>query len=97
MRVYKKMPGIRVTDLLVILNDNEMFISHRVGAIAGYLAKFLTAGTLKRFEKKVELFFKKYIYGISFLRVAKRFKVLLFPGMLFEEMGFAYTSTGQRA
>lgn len=79
------------TDLLVVLNDNEMFISHRVGALAGYLAKLLTAGMLKRLEKKVEVFFKRiHFWGSHILKVAKRFKVLLFPGMLFEEMGFSY-------
>ena len=60
-------------------------------AIAGYLAKLLTAGTVKRLEKKVEIFFKRmHFWGSQVLRIAKRFKVLLFPGMLFEEMGFAY-------
>lgn len=79
------------TDLLVILNDNEMFISHRVGAFAGYLTKLLTLGTLKRFEKRIEKFFKRlHFWGAQILRVVKRFKVLLFPGMLFEELGFAY-------
>jgi len=78
-------------DLLVILNDNEMFISHQVGAFASYLAKLLTAGSFKNFEKKVEKFFKRlHFWGAQILRVAKRFKVLLFPGMLFEELGFAY-------
>lgn len=78
-------------DLLVILNDNEMFISHRVGALAGYFAKLLTAGSLKKFERSVETFFKRmHFWGTTLLRIAKRFKVLLFPGMLFEEMGFAY-------
>ena len=68
------------TDLLVILNDNEMFISHRVGALAGYLTKLLTAGMLKELEHKVELFFKRmHFWGSQILRVAKRFKVLLFP------------------
>lgn len=79
------------TDLLVILNDNEMFISHKVGAFAGYLAKLLTAARFKRFEDRVEKFFKRlHFWGTQILRVAKRFKVLLFPGMLFEELGFAY-------
>ena len=79
------------SDLLVILNDNEMFISHRVGALAGYLAKLLTAGSVRKFEKSVERFFKRiHFWGSSLIRIAKRFKVLLFPGMLFEEMGFAY-------
>ena len=40
------------SDLLVILNDNQMFISHRVGALAGYLTKLLTAGTFKKLEKR---------------------------------------------
>jgi 1-deoxy-D-xylulose-5-phosphate synthase len=79
------------TDLLVILNDNEMFISHKVGAFAGYLAKLLTAGSFKKFEERVEKFFRRlHFWGAQILRVAKRFKVLLFPGMLFEELGFAY-------
>jgi 1-deoxy-D-xylulose-5-phosphate synthase len=78
-------------DILVVLNDNEMFISHRVGAFAGYLAKLLTAGTIKKFEKRIELMAKRvHFWGAQILRVAKRFKVLLSPGMLFEEMGFAY-------
>lgn len=78
-------------DLLVILNDNEMFISHRVGALAGYLTKLLTAGLVKKLEKKVERFLKRiHFLGMALMRVAKRFRVLLFPGMLFEEMGFSY-------
>ncbi len=78
-------------DILVILNDNEMFISHRVGAFAGYLTKLLTAGALKKFETKIEVLAKRvHFWGAHMLRVAKRFKVLLSPGMLFEEMGFAY-------
>ena len=79
------------TDLLVILNDNEMFISHRVGAIAGYLTRILTLGLVKRFEKKVENFLRRlHFVGLIILRIAKRFKVLFFPGMLFEELGFSY-------
>ena len=35
-----------------------------------------------------------HFWGSQILRVAKRFKVLLFPGMLFEEMGFAYLGPG---
>ncbi|MFH1259352.1 MAG: 1-deoxy-D-xylulose-5-phosphate synthase [Elusimicrobiota bacterium] len=79
------------SNLLVILNDNEMFISHRVGAVAGYLTKLLTAGLIKRLENRVETFLKRiHFLGMGLMRVAKRFRVLLFPGMLFEEMGFSY-------
>ncbi len=79
------------SDMLVVLNDNEMFISHRVGALAAYFAKLTTGGLFKNFEHRVEDFFKRmHFWGSQLLRVAKRFKVLLFPGMLFEEMGFSY-------
>lgn len=79
------------TNLLVILNDNEMFISHRVGAIAAHLTRIMTLGLLKKLETKVERFFRRlHFAGLFFLRVAKRFKVLFFPGMLFEELGFSY-------
>jgi len=78
-------------DLLVILNDNEMFISHRVGALAGYLTKLLTLGLVKKLEREVKKFLTRVsFWGIAILRVVRRFKVLLFPGMLFEEMGFSY-------
>ncbi|OQA91329.1 MAG: 1-deoxy-D-xylulose-5-phosphate synthase [Elusimicrobia bacterium ADurb.Bin231] len=78
-------------DMLVILNDNEMFISHRVGALAAYLTKLLTGGLYNRLYKNVEKFLSRiHFWGSQIMRVAKRFRVLLFPGMLFEEMGFAY-------
>ncbi len=79
------------TDLLVILNDNEMFISNRVGALGAFLTKLLTGGLAKKLEHEVEKFLKRIqFYGSGILRVAKRMRVLLFPGMLFEELGFSY-------
>lgn len=79
------------SDLLVILNDNQMFISHRVGAAGAFLAKFLTGGLYQRFEKRVEKFLTRiHFWGAHLLRLAKRVKVFLFPGLLFEEMGFGY-------
>jgi len=78
-------------DMLVILNDNEMFISHRVGALAAYLTKLLTGGLYNKLYKQVDKFLSRiHFWGSQIMRVAKRFRVLLFPGMLFEEMGFAY-------
>jgi len=78
-------------DMLVILNDNEMFISKRVGAIAGYFAKLLTAGMARRFEEKVIKTVSRFRgLGSPFGKFIKRVKVMLFPGMLFEEMGFTY-------
>lgn len=78
-------------DMLVVLNDNQMFISERVGALAGYLAKLLTAGTFKKLEERVKKFTSRIkFWGFSVMKIVNRVKVMLFPGMLFEEMGFAY-------
>jgi len=79
------------TDLIVVLNDNQMFISNRVGALGTFLSKLLTLGAVRDAEHSVKQFLARFqFWGASILRVAKRAKVLLFPGMLFEEMGFSY-------
>jgi 1-deoxy-D-xylulose-5-phosphate synthase len=78
-------------DMLVILNDNEMFISQKVGAIAGYFAKLLTIGIVKNVEERImKVISRFHNFGSPFGRLIKRAKVMLFPGMLFEEMGFTY-------
>lgn len=83
--------GQLATNLLVILNDNQMFISHRVGAFGAFLAKLTTLGMVRRAEEKVEkLLTRMSYYGAYLLRLARRVKVFLFPGVLFEEMGFGY-------
>jgi 1-deoxy-D-xylulose-5-phosphate synthase len=79
------------TDLLVILNDNQMFISQRVGRLGAVLTKLLTLGTVQNAERKAVLFLNRFqFWGKRILRVAKRARVLFFPGMIFEEMGFTY-------
>ncbi len=83
--------GMMGTDLLVVLNDNQMFISHRVGAFGAFLAKLLTLGAVKKMEKRIEKFLTRtHFWGAYLLRLARRIKVFLFPGVLFEEMGFGY-------
>jgi 1-deoxy-D-xylulose-5-phosphate synthase len=83
-------------DMLVILNDNEMFISQKIGAVAGYFAKLLTAGMARKFEEKVIKTVSRFHgFGASFRKLIKRAKVMLFPGMLFEEMGFTYVGPVQ--
>ncbi len=79
------------TDLLVVLNDNQMFISQRVGRLGKILTKLLTLGTVQNAEREVELFLNRFqFWGKKILRVAKRARVMFFPGMIFEEMGFHY-------
>ncbi|GHT45197.1 1-deoxy-D-xylulose-5-phosphate synthase 1 [Endomicrobiia bacterium] len=78
-------------DMLVILNDNEMFISQKVGAVAGYFAKLLTAGMARKVEEKIVKTISRFHgFGSPIRKFIKRVKVMLFPGMLFEEMGFTY-------
>lgn len=79
------------TDLLVLLNDNQMFISERVGRLGHILTKMLTRGAVQRAARKAELFLARFPKrGRVIRRIIKRLRVLLFPGMVFEEMGFSY-------
>jgi 1-deoxy-D-xylulose-5-phosphate synthase len=83
-------------DMLVVLNDNEMFISQKVGAIAGYLAKLLTAGMARKVEEKIiKTISRFHSFGLPFKKFIRRVRVMLFPGMLFEEMGFTYVGPVQ--
>ena len=82
--------GIK-SDILVILNDNEMSISPNVGAINKYLTKILTGKTFSSFKEsgKRVLSKVKAIEDIA-KKVENQAKNLLTPGLLFEELGFKY-------
>jgi len=83
------------TQLMVVLNDNEMSIARNVGAIAQYLTRLRTDPALSRTREEVELLLGRLpAIGDSMLRVTDRMKKLVkqlvVPGMLFEELGFTY-------
>ncbi len=83
--------GLLRTDLLVILNDNQMFISQRVGALGTALTKLLTKKYVQLAEEKATNFLKRFDeLGNNAAKLAKRARSILFPGTLFEEMGFRY-------
>ena len=83
--------GLLRTDLLVILNDNQMFISQRVGALGRALTKLLTTKYVQLAEEKASNFLKRFDeFGNNAAKLAKRARSILFPGTLFEEMGFRY-------
>lgn len=83
--------GLLRSDLLVILNDNQMFISKRVGALGKALTKLLTAKYVQLAEEKASNFLKRFDeLGNNAAKLAKRARSILFPGTLFEEMGFRY-------
>ncbi len=83
------------TDLIVILNDNEMSISQNVGGLSSYLNRIMTGYFYNKFRKETESFLKHIPkIGGSMADLARRaeesFKNLIVPGMLFEELGFKY-------
>ena len=83
------------TNILIILNDNEMSISPSVGALSKYLNKILINPTYNKIHKDLEGLIKRVPwYGFRAYRAAKKLeesvKGLLIPGMLFEELGLRY-------
>lgn len=83
--------GLLATDMLVILNDNQMFISQRVGALGKFLTKLLTKQYVQLAEEKATNFLKRFDdLGNNAAKLAKKARAILFPGTIFEEMGFRY-------
>ncbi len=82
------------TDLIVILNDNEMSISPNVGAMSRYLTQITTGGVYTRMEAEIVRLLGKLPAGEKAQNLAGRIKEALknfmVPGQLFEAMGFRY-------
>jgi 1-deoxy-D-xylulose-5-phosphate synthase len=83
--------GVMDTDLLVILNDNDMSISPAVGALNRYLARLMSG----RFYAAARKAGEKVLAGVPPLwHLAKKMeehaKGLVVPSTLFEEFGFNY-------
>jgi len=79
------------TDLLVILNDNEMSISPNVGAMSKYLSRIWSG----KFYSHMRAGSKKVLQHVpSAWELARRaeehVKGMIVPGTLFEELGFSY-------
>ena len=82
--------GLLKTNLLVVLNDNQMFISKRVGSLGSFLTKLLSAKYTQALEDTIETKFGDSDIGKNVVKLAKRAKSILFSGVLFAEMGFKY-------
>lgn len=83
--------GAMGCDLLVILNDNDMSISHPVGALSNYLAKLMSGPLYSRVRHTGD----RILRGTPAIHeFAKRWeehlKGMVTPGTLFEEFGFNY-------
>jgi 1-deoxy-D-xylulose-5-phosphate synthase len=83
--------GARRTNLLVVLNDNDMSISENVGALSNYFAKVLSGrmySTLRSGGKKM-LKQMPTMWELA-RRSEEMMKGMVLPGTLFEELGFNY-------
>ncbi len=83
--------GDMKSNILVILNDNEMSISPNVGAVHKYLTRIMTSKTVSTLRKGGKKVLEK-IKPIEDLakRVEGSAKNLIAPGLFFEELGFKY-------
>ena len=88
--------GMLETNLIVILNDNEMSIAENVGAMSRYFRRISTNKGYFRLKRSLE----RFLNGVPYLgkrilkllrKMKSRLKSLLFTPTIFDEMGFAYT------
>jgi len=84
-------------NLLVVLNDNEMSIDKNVGALSEYLSKIRLKPQYHRAKKEFEDFVKNIPFrdiGEKILLAANSVKAgvsaAVFPGAMFEALGFTY-------
>ncbi|MET3658449.1 1-deoxy-D-xylulose-5-phosphate synthase [Sporosarcina psychrophila] len=87
--------GHAKTNMIVILNDNEMSIAPNVGALHAVLGKLRTAGKYNSAKDELEYILKKIpAVGGKLAAAAERvkdsLKYLLVSGVFFEELGFTY-------
>ena len=87
--------GDRKTDVIIVLNDNEMSISPNVGAMSSYLNRIMTGNHAMRLRDEVKRFFAsiphvgKYMLSIS-RNLEESLKSMITPGSLFEDLGYTY-------
>lgn len=95
--VYEAMnnAGRSKTNLVVVLNDNEMSISHNVGAMAKYLADIRSRESYFHFKDSLEhALLKIPLIGKGIFTVLRKiktfFKDMFFSSNTFEHLGFTY-------
>jgi len=83
--------GAMNTNLLVILNDNDMSISRPVGALNNYFAKLMSGRFYSAMRRGSEKMLKGMPPVLEFAkRAEEHVKGMVTPGTLFEEFGFNY-------
>ena len=87
--------GHTKTNLMVVLNDNEMSIDRNVGALSHNLSRVRLDPNYAKIKQEVESFLKKVpAIGMGMAKnlewLKERIKYLVVPGAFFEELGFRY-------
>ncbi|MBQ4347328.1 MAG: 1-deoxy-D-xylulose-5-phosphate synthase [Firmicutes bacterium] len=87
--------GLSNTNLIIIVNDNEMSISGNVGAVCGHLNKLRLSPSYWGLKKSVHDALGKIpvagaIIDKTIENTKDAIKYVLLPGVLFEEMGLKY-------
>ncbi|NFA61341.1 1-deoxy-D-xylulose-5-phosphate synthase [Clostridium botulinum] len=87
--------GFNKTDLIIILNDNQMSIAENVGGMSSYLSKVRLDPTYNKFKKEVNNTLNKIPnvgkgMARSLEKVKNGIKQMIVPGMLFENLGIKY-------
>ena len=79
------------TDLLVILNDNDMSISPNVGGLSNHLARALSGKLYVSMREQGKKVLKNMppVWELA-RRAEEHVKGMVIPGTLFEELGFNY-------
>ena len=87
--------GHRQTQMLIVVNDNEMSISPTVGAFSKYLSQIKLSGAWRQgksaYDRNVE---RIPVIGGTVLELSKRVRRMVVqfaqPGQLFEDLGITY-------
>jgi 1-deoxy-D-xylulose-5-phosphate synthase len=83
--------GALDTDLLVVLNDNDMSISENVGAFSNYFARMLSGKLYAHLREGSKKILRRVppMWELA-RRSEEHMKGMILPGTIFEEMGFNY-------
>ncbi|HEY7751219.1 MAG TPA: 1-deoxy-D-xylulose-5-phosphate synthase, partial [Ignavibacteriaceae bacterium] len=87
--------GIIKTNLIVVLNDNNMSIAPNVWQISNYFTEMISHPDYNKFKGQIwDLTGKLDHFGDRLRKIASRLesgiKAVITPGMLFEALGFRY-------
>ena len=80
------------SNLIIVLNDNNMSISPNVGGLSSYLSEIRTSDGYIQLRDKIHDSLYDAVPGVvkGISRAKQSIKSLMVPGMFFEEMGITY-------